>query len=66
MIEAGFFREGSHEDQRPQDTVRVRPLSYCQRARLKEMASRLDTFIKAKDAAMVAKDGAPKQKRAVN
>jgi hypothetical protein len=30
------------------------------------MASRLDTFIKAKDAAMVAKDGAPKQKRAVN
>lgn len=66
MIEAGFSEKEAMEISGHRTRYVFDRYHIVSERRLKEMASKLDTFIKAKDAALVAKDAALKQKRAVN
>jgi integrase len=66
MIEAGFSEKEAMEISGHKTRYVFDRYHIVSARRLKEMASKLDTFIKAKDAALVAEDAAPKQKRAVN
>jgi hypothetical protein len=66
MIEVGFSEKEDMEISGHRTRYVFDRYHIVSERRLKEMASKLDTFIEAKDAALVAKDAPLKQKRAVN